>query len=192
MLDNKIRCLWADTPPTFRDYHDFEWGRPVHDDQKLFEMLILEGAQAGLSWITVLKKREAYRIAFDGFDPKIVSLYDDAKIEELMANEGIVRNRLKINSAILNAKLFLEVQKQYGSFDKFIWQYVDNKPIIGHFEKLEDMPASTPISDKISKDLKKMGFKFIGSTIIYAFMQATGMVNDHFTDCFVYEELTAK
>ena len=175
--------------PIYQDYHDFEWGRPVHDDRKLFEMLILEGAQAGLSWITVLKKREAYRIAFDGFDPNIVALYDDAKIEKLMANEGIIRNRLKINAAIVNAKLFLEVQKQHGSFDKFLWQYVDNKPIVGHFEKIEDVPATTPISDKISKDLKKMGFKFVGSTIIYAFMQATGMVNDHFTDCFVYKEL---
>jgi len=161
----------------------------MHDDQRLFEMLILEGAQAGLSWITILKKREAYRIAFDGFDPNIVALYDDAKIEELMLNEGIVRNRLKINAAILNAKLFLEVQKEYGSFDKFIWQYVDNEPIVGHFEKIEDVPATTPISDRISKDLKKMGFKFVGSTIIYAFMQATGMVNDHFVDCFVYKKL---
>ncbi|MCL2391801.1 MAG: DNA-3-methyladenine glycosylase I [Oscillospiraceae bacterium] len=189
MID-KNRCFWASDPPIFKDYHDFEWGRPEHNDQKLFEMLILEGAQAGLSWITVLKKREAYRIAFDGFDPNIVARYGDAKVEELMANEGIIRNRLKITSAITNAKLFLEVQKQYGSFDKFIWQYVDNKPIVGNFAKLEDMPASTEISDKISKDLKKIGFKFVGSTIIYAFMQATGMVNDHFPDCFVYEELT--
>jgi len=188
-MSEKIRCSWAGDLPIYQDYHDFEWGRPVHDDRKLFEMLILEGAQAGLSWITVLKKREAYRIAFDGFDPNIVALYDDAKIEKLMANEGIIRNRLKINAAIVNAKLFLEVQKQHGSFDKFLWQYVDNKPIVGHFEKIEDVPATTPISDKISKDLKKMGFKFVGSTIIYAFMQATGMVNDHFTDCFVYKEL---
>jgi len=190
-MSEKIRCSWSGDLPIYHDYHDNEWGRPVHDDQKLFEMLILEGAQAGLTWITILKKRENYRIAFDGFDPNIVANYDDAKIEELMANEGIVRNRLKINSAITNAKLFLEVQKQYGSFDKFLWQYVDNKPIVGHFEKIEDMPATTEISDKISKDLKKMGFKFVGSTIIYAYMQATGMVNDHFTDCFVYKELMA-
>jgi len=188
-MSEKTRCSWAGDLPIYQDYHDHEWGRPVHDDRKLFEMLNLEGAQAGLSWIIILKKREAYRIAFDGFDPNIVALYDDAKIEELMANDGIVRNRLKINAAIINAKLFLEVQKQYGSFDKFIWRYVDNKPIVGHFEKIENVPATTPISDKISKDLKKMGFKFVGSTIIYAFMQATGMVNDHFTDCFVYEEL---
>ena len=188
-MSDKIRCAWAGDLPIYQNYHDFEWGRPVHDDNRLFEMLILEGAQAGLSWITVLKKRENYRKAFDGFDPNIVAPYDDAKIEELMANEGIVRNRLKINAAITNAKLFLEVQKKYGSFDKFIWQYVDNKPIIGHFEKIEDIPAVTEVSDRISKDLKKMGFKFVGSTIIYAFMQATGMVNDHFTDCFVYEEM---
>jgi len=186
---NKNRCSWAGELPIYQDYHDHEWGRPVHDDRRWFEMLILEGAQAGLSWITVLKKREAYRVAFDGFDPEIVALYDEAKIEELMANEGIIRNRLKINAAIINAKLFLDVQKQYGSFDKFIWQYVDNTPIVGHFKTIEDIPATTPISDQISKDLKKMGFKFVGSTIIYALMQAAGLVNDHFTDCFVYEEL---
>jgi len=185
----KKRCFWAEEPPIYQDYHDNEWGRPLHDDQKLFEFLMLEGAQAGLSWITILKKREAYRKAFDGFDPNIVALYDDKKVEELMQNEGIVRNRLKINSTILNAKLFLEVQKKYGSFDKFIWDYVDGETIVGHVAKEEDFVATTPISDKISKDLKKMGFKFVGSTIIYAFMQATGMVNDHFTDCFVYKEL---
>lgn len=188
-MSEKNRCFWAGDLPIYQDYHDFEWGRPVHDDDKLFEMLILEGAQAGLSWITVLKKREAYRIAFDDFDPNIVARYDEAKVEELMANEGIVRNRLKINSAITNAKLFLDIQKQNDSFDSFIWSYVDNKPIIGNFKNIDDMPATTEISDKISKDLKNMGFKFVGSTIIYAFMQATGMVNDHFTDCFVYEEL---
>jgi len=186
-MSEVIRCF-GDTP-IYQDYHDREWGRPVHDDSKLFEMLILEGAQAGLSWITVLKKRDAYRIAFDGFDPNIVALYDDAKIEELMQNEGIIRNRLKINAAITNAKLFLEVQKRYGSFDKFIWEYVDNAPIVNNLKKIEDVQASTPLSDKISKDLKKMGFKFVGSTIIYAFMQAVGMVNDHITDCFVFDEI---
>jgi len=185
-MTEKIRCAWADESPLFDDYHDYEWGRPVHDDRKLFEMLILEGAQAGLSWLTILKKRENYRLAFDGFDPNIVALYDDTKVEELMANEGIVRNRLKITSAIINAKLFLEIQKQHGSFDKFIWSYVDNTPIVGHFEKIEDMPATTPISDKISRDLKKMGFKFVGSTIIHAYMQAIGMANDHLTNCFLY------
>jgi len=188
--DNKTRCSWCGDTQIYIDYHDNEWGRPVHNDRKLLEMLILEGAQAGLSWITVLKKREAYRKAFDNFDAEKMVRYDEAKIAELMANEGIIRNRLKINAAIVNAKLFLDVVKNHGSFDKFLWAYVDNKPIVNHFEKIEDVPATTPISDKMSKDLKKMGFKFVGSTIIYAFMQATGMVNDHFTDCFVYKELT--
>lgn len=187
MENIKNRCF-GDTP-LYADYHDNEWGRPVHDDVKLFEMLILEGAQAGLSWITVLKKREAYREAFDGFDPNKVALYSDEKIEELMKNEGIIRNRLKINAAVNNARLFLGIIEKYGSFDKFIWGYVDYKPVMGHWDKIEDVPITTPISDKISKDLKKMGFKFVGSTIIYSFMQATGMVNDHIADCFVYEEL---
>ena len=191
-LTEKIRCPWPGDIPIYIDYHDKEWGRPVHDDGKLFEMLILEGMQAGLTWITVLKKREAFREAFDGFDPKKVALYDDAKIQELMANEGIIRNRLKINAAINNAKLFLEIVEKYGSFDKFIWGYVDGKPIIGHPVKIEDIPATTPLSDTISKDLKKIGFKFVGSTIIYAFMQATGMVNDHIIDCFVYQEALSK
>ena len=186
-MEEKIRCF-GDTP-LYIDYHDNEWGRPVHDDNKLFEMLILEGAQAGLSWITVLKKRESYRKAFDGFDPEKVALYDAAKVEELMANERIIRNRLKIQAAIINAKLFLDIQKKYGSFNKFIWSYVDNKPIQNNIEQFEYYKASTPLSDKISKDLKKMGFKFVGTTIIYAFMQAVGMVNDHLIDCFVYEEL---
>jgi len=186
---SKIRCTWAGEAPIYVDYHDHEWGRPVHDDGKLFEMLILEGMQAGLSWITVLKKREAYRAAFDGFDPHKVALYGDAKIMELMANEGIIRNRLKINAVVNNAKLFLKVVEKYGSFDKFIWRYVDDTPIIGHHKKIEDMPATTPLSEQISKDLKKIGFKFVGSTIIYAFMQATGMVNDHISECFVYKEM---
>jgi 3-methyladenine DNA glycosylase len=181
------RCF-GDTP-IYIDYHDNEWGRPVHDDNKLFEMLILEGAQAGLSWITVLQKRDSYRKAFDGFDPKKVSLYDDTKIAELLANEGIIRNRLKINAAILNAKLFLEIVKAHGSFDKFIWKYVDFKPIVGRWESFENMPITTDISDKISKDLKKLGFKFVGSTIIYSFMQAVGMVNDHLKSCCVYEDV---
>jgi len=187
--NEKFRCRWAGNLPIYIDYHDNEWGRPEHDDGKLFEMLILEGMQAGLSWITVLKKREAFREAFDGFDPKTVALYNNKKIEELMANAGIIRNRLKINAAIVNAKLFLEIAEKYGSFDKFIWSYVDYAPITSNLEKIEDMPASTILSDKISKDLKKIGFKFVGSTIIYSFMQAIGMVNDHITDCFVYEEI---
>lgn len=186
-MSEKFRCF-GDTP-LYMDYHDHEWGRPVHDDNKLFEMLILEGAQAGLSWITVLKKREEYRKAFDGFDPKKVALYDETKTQQLMENAGIIRNRLKINAAITNARLFLEVTEKHGTFDKFIWSYVDNTPIVGHWAKAQDMPATTPISDKISKDLKKMGFKFVGSTIIYSFMQAVGMVNDHITECFVYHEM---
>ena len=186
-MSEKIRCFG--NTPLYIEYHDKEWGRPVHDDNKLFEMLILEGMQAGLSWITVLNKREAYRKAFDGFDPKKIVLYDDAKKSELMTNAGIIRNRLKINAVITNAKLFLEIVEKYGSFDKFIWGYVNHKPIVGHWEKFEDIPLTTPISDKISKDLKKMGFKFVGSSIIYAFMQAVGMVNDHLTKCFAYKEI---
>ena len=187
-MSEKFRCF-GDHLPIYAEYHDAEWGRPVHDDRKLFEMLILEGAQAGLSWETVLKKREAYREAFDNFDPQKIALYDDAKKEELMANAGIIRNRLKINAAVINAKLFLEIAEKHGSFDKFIWAYVDNKPIVGHWESFEYMPLTTPISDRISKELKKMGFKFVGSTIIYSFMQAVGMVNDHLKQCFVYEEM---
>jgi DNA-3-methyladenine glycosylase I len=188
-MNEKFRCFG--NTPLYADYHDNEWGRPVHDDDKLFEMLILEGAQVGLSWETVLKKREAYREAFDRFDPRKVALYDDAKIAELMENAGIIRNRLKINAAVTNAKLFLDIIEKHGSFDKFIWTYVDDKPIVGHWERFEDMPATTSISDKISKDLKKMGFKFVGSTIIYSFMQAVGMVNDHLRPCFVYKEMSS-
>ena len=186
-MGDKFRCFGA--TPLYEEYHDNEWGRPVHDDSKLFEMLILEGAQAGLSWETVLKKRESYREAFDGFDPRRVALYDDAKIAELMVNAGIIRNRLKVNAAVINARLFLGIIEKHGSFDKFIWAYVGNKPIVGHWESFKSMPLTTPVSDKISKDLKKMGFKFVGSTIIYSFMQAVGMVNDHLTPCHVYQEM---
>jgi len=189
-LSDKIRCCWCGDLPIYVDYHDNEWGRPVHNDNKLFEMLILEGAQAGLSWLTILKKRENYRAAFDDFDPSKIALYDDAKIQELLSNEGIVRNKLKINAAVANAKVVLRIQEEYGSFDKFLWSYVDNKPIVNRFEKMEDFVATSPVSDKLSKDLKKRGCNFVGSTIIYAFMQATGIVNDHFVHCFVYEELT--
>lgn len=183
--DEIKRCSWSNTE-IYHDYHDNEWGRPVHDDRKLFEMLILEGMQAGLSWITILNKREAFRQAFDQFDPVKVAAYDEAKIEELMQNEKIIRNRLKIKSAVTNARLFLEVQQEYGSFDTYIWSYVDHTPIINHFHDMSDIPASTPLSDRISKDLKKMGFKFVGSTIMYAFMQAIGIVNDHVKGCFLY------
>ena len=191
-MTEKTRCDWAGTLPVYIDYHDNEWGRATHDDNKLFEMLILEGMQAGLSWITVLKKREAFREAFDSFDPEKVSLYSEEKIAELMGNEKIIRNRLKINAAVINAKLFLDIQKEYGTFDKMIWNYVDNKPIKGNFKTTEDMPAYTELSDKISKDLKKRGFKFVGSTIIYSFMQAIGMVNDHISECFLCNAIEDK
>lgn len=181
-----IRCAWCGMDQIYIDYHDKEWGVPLHDDRRLFEMLILEGMQAGLSWITVLKKREAFREAFDNFDVKKVAGYTEKKVEELMQNEKIIRNRRKITAAIGNAKAFLEIQKEFGSFDKFIWSYVDNKPIINRFKTLDKMPANTPLSDKISKDLKKRGFNFVGTTIIYSFMQAVGMVDDHITSCFCH------
>ena len=187
-MSEKTRCGWVGGIPIFEGYHDNEWGRPVHDDRQLFEMLILEGAQAGLTWLTILKRREFYRRAFDNFDPQKVASYSDAKIQELLANEGIIRNRLKVNSAITNAQAFLAIAEKYGSFDKFIWGYVDNTPVVGHRATMDDVPATTPLSDKISKDLKKLGFKFVGSTIIYAYMQATGIVNDHTVDCFRYRE----
>ena len=181
-------CFWA-TSPAMLKYHDEEWGVPVHDDRLLFEFLILEGAQAGLSWYTILRKRENYRRAFAGFDPIKVSKFNAAKVESLMQDAGIVRNRLKILSAIQNAKSFLAVQKEFGSFDKYIWGFVGGKPIVNKIKTMKDIPVSTPISDAISKDLKKRGFKFVGSTIIYAHMQATGMVNDHLVECFRHREV---
>ncbi len=181
------RCKWAGSDPLYQEYHDEEWGVPIHDDRKLFEMLILEGAQAGLSWITILRKRENYRKAFSNFDVKKIARYDSKKFDQLLQNEGIVRNRLKINAAIVNAKLFLKVQKEFGSFDKYIWQFVNGKPIINNRKNLKELPAKTIESDLMSKDLKKRGFKFVGSTICYAFMQAVGMVNDHTMDCFRYK-----
>jgi DNA-3-methyladenine glycosylase I len=184
------RCSWAGELPIYINYHDHEWGRPVHDDGKLFEMLILEGMQAGLSWLTILKKREAFRVAFDGFDPGKVALYDEEKVAELLENEAIIRNRLKIRAAIGNAQCFLAVVAEYGSFDRFIWSYVEECPVVGNLKKVEDMPVTTPLSDRISKDLKARGFKFVGSTIIYSFMQAVGLVNDHVEDCFAFEEIT--
>ena len=190
-MEEKCRCSWAGDVPVYVDYHDNEWGRPTHDDRMLFELLVLEGAQAGLSWLTILKKREAYREAFDGFDPAKVALYDEAKVEELMANEGIVRNRLKINAAITNAKLSLDVAREFGSFDAFIWGYVDGEPIVNRWKTQADVPATTPLSDRISEDLKKRGFKFVGSTIVYAYLQSIGIVNDHVVDCFAYRELTS-
>lgn len=183
------RCKWSGNDPLYQKYHDEEWGVPVHNDRLLFEFLILEGAQAGLSWITILKKRKNYKKAFDNFNAKKIAKYDAKKVKELLNNEGIVRNRLKINAAIINAKAFLDVKKEFGSFDKYIWQFVGGKPIINKFKSIKELPAKTEISDAMSKDLKKRGFKFVGSTICYAFMQAVGMVNDHETTCFRYKEL---
>ena len=177
------RCGWCGNEPIYQEYHDKEWGKPVYEDNKLFEMLILEGMQAGLSWITILKKREAFREAFDNFNPKKIAHYDDKKIGELLENKSIIRNKSKIKAAISNAKFFLEIQKEYGSFSQFLWQYVDFKPLVNRPKTLADLPTKTPLSDKISKDLKKRGFKFVGSTIMYSFMQATGMVNDHILEC---------
>lgn len=181
------RCTWPTNDLAIR-YHDEEWGTPLHDDRRLFEFLILEGAQAGLSWDTILRKRENYRKAFDGFDPKKVARYTDAKIEKLLQDEGIIRNRLKITSAIRNAKAFLKIQSEFGSFDKYIWSFVDEKPINNKLKTSSEIVATSLVSDIISKDLKKRGFNFVGSTIIYAFMQATGMVNDHLTSCFRYKQ----
>jgi len=184
------RCAWCGGDPLYQAYHDAEWGVPMHNDRTLFEFLILEGAQAGLSWITILKKRENYRAAFDGFDATRIARYDAGKIESLLQNPGIVRNRLKVAAAVTNAQRFLEVQTEFGSFDNFIWQFVDGKPIHNARRSIAEVPASTPESDAMSKELKKRGFKFVGSTICYAHMQATGMVNDHTTDCFRYKELS--
>ena len=180
---NVVRCAWASAEPN-TSYHDQEWGIPVHDDRLLFEFLILEGAQAGLSWETILKKREAYRKAFDNFDPVRVARYSPARVERLMKNAGIVRNRLKIESTIDNAKAFLHVQKEFGSFDAYVWGFVGGKPRMNSPKTMKDVPVSTPESDELSKDLKRRGFRFVGTTICYAFMQAVGMVNDHIAGCF--------
>lgn len=185
----KKRCEWCGTDPLYVAYHDEEWGVPVHDDRRLFEMLVLEGAQAGLSWATILKKREAYREAFDHFDPEKISRYTSKKIEKLLSNPGIVRNRLKIESAVRNARAFLEVGGEFGSFDRYIWRFVGGRPVSNRWRTLKDLPAATPQSAAMSKDLKKRGFNFVGSTICYAFMQSVGMVNDHVVDCFRYREV---
>lgn len=183
------RCAWTGADPLYRDYHDQEWGVPVHDDRLLFEFLILEGAQAGLSWITILRKRESYRAAFENFDPAVVARFDEQKQAELLANPGIVRNRLKVASAISNARAFLQVQEQFGSFDAYLWRFVDGRPIQNSWRSIKEVPASTAVSDSLSRDLKQRGFRFVGSTICYAHMQAVGMVNDHTTDCFRWQEL---
>ncbi len=185
------RCSWAGDDPLYIAYHDDEWGVPVHDDRTLFEFLILEGAQAGLSWITILKKRESYRRAFDGFDPRRIARYREARILKLLGNAGIVRNRLKVRSTVTNAKAFLAVEKEFGSFDRFIWQFVGGRPKVNAWKSLSEVPASTPESDAMAKELKRRGFKFVGSTICYAYMQAVGMVNDHTVNCFRYREVGA-
>jgi len=185
----KQRCSWPKKDPLYIDYHDKEWGVPVYDDQTLFEFLILETFQAGLSWITVLRKRDNFRKAFDHFDYKKVAKYDEKKFEELIQDAGIIRNKLKVKAAISNAQAFMEVQKEFGSFSKYIWGFVNGKPIKNDFKSLSELPANTPLSDTISMDLKKRGFKFVGSTVIYAHMQATGMVNDHVESCFRYNEI---
>lgn len=182
---NLKRCEWCGNDPLYIKYHDEEWGRPVFDDPTLFEFLILEGFQAGLSWITILKKRENFREAFDYFDFQKIAKYTEEDFERLLSNEGIIRNKLKIRAAKTNAQAFLKVREEFGSFSNYIWAFVDNQPVVNHFESLKEIPASTPLSDKISKDLKKRGFKFVGSTIVYAHMQATGMVNDHIMKCAI-------
>ncbi len=183
------RCAWAGADSLYQAYHDLEWGVPLHDDRALFEFLLLEGAQAGLSWITILRKRQAYHDAFDQFDADRIARYDDKKLAQLLQNEGIVRNRLKLQSAVSNAQKFLQVQNEFGSFNAFIWRFVEGVPQQNKWRTLAEVPASTPASEAMSKELKHRGFKFVGSTICYAFMQATGMVNDHTTDCFRHIQL---
>ena len=183
-MTNKNRCAWCEKDDLYRNYHDNEWGKPVYDDATLFEFLILETFQAGLSWHTILKKRENFRKAFDQFDVKKVAAYNDKKLQILIEDTGIIRNQLKIKSAVSNAQAFIKIQEEFGSFSKYIWAFVDGKPIDNKPQTLKDVPATTPLSDALSKDLKKRGFKFVGSTVVYAHMQATGMVNDHVVDCF--------
>lgn len=183
-MDNKIRCSWCEKDDLYRDYHDNEWGNPIYEDDKLFEFLVLETFQAGLSWHTILKKRVNFRIAFDQFDYSKIAQYDDRKIDELMQNAGIIRNGLKIKGTIANAIAFIEVQKEFGSFSQYIWSFTNGKPIDNKPQTVKNIPATSEISDAISKDLKKRGFKFVGSTVVYAHMQATGMVNDHVADCW--------
>lgn len=180
------RCAWCGQDPLYIAYHDLEWGRPLHDDRALFELMILEGAQAGLSWITILKKREGYRRLFDHFDAEKVAAYDEQKVTQLLSDPGIVRNRLKVRSAITNARVVLDLREEFGSLDHYFWRYVDGQPIQNHWTCMDELPASTPLSDTISKDLKKRGLRFFGTTICYAFMQSIGLVNDHTTNCFLY------
>lgn len=183
------RCPWCGNDELYVKYHDEEWGVPVHDDKKHFEFLVLESAQAGLSWLTILRKRENYRKAYDGFDPAMVARYDEKKIDELMHNPGIIRNRRKIESSINNARCFLKIQEEFGSFDNYIWSFVDNKPVKNHWTDISQLPARSELSDRISRDLQARGFRFLGSIIIYSHLQATGLINDHLVNCFKYDNL---
>lgn len=183
------RCPWCGSDPLYMRYHDLEWGVPIHDDRTLFEFLTLEGAQAGLSWITILRKRERYRAVFDNFEPQLVAGFDERKVAELLGDPGIVRNRLKIGSTVGNAGAFLGIQEQFGSFDSYLWRFVDGTPIQNSWSRMDEVPASTPLSDAISRDLKRHGFRFVGSTIVYSLMQAVGLVNDHLTGCRRWREL---
>ena len=185
----KKRCEWANSPSIYIDYHDTEWGVPLHDDDKLFEFLVLEGMQAGLSWLIVLNKRENFRKAFDDFDPRKVAGYDDDRIAELLQNAGIIRNKAKVRAAVTNAQAFLDIQKEFGSFSKYMWGFVDGKPVINKWKKLSQIPTTTPIAEDLSHDLKKRGLKFVGPTVVYSHMQATGMVNDHLVDCFRWKDV---
>jgi len=190
MKENKNSCAWPGSSDLMIKYHDEEWGVPVHDDRKLFEFIVLDGFQAGLSWSTILNKRENFRKAFDNFEPEVIAEYGEGKIVTLLQYAGIIRNKLKVRATITNASAFLEVQKEFGTFDRYIWQFTGGKPLVNKWKNMSDIPASTKESDAMSKDLKKRGFKFVGTTICYAFMQAAGMVNDHVVDCFRYEELS--
>ncbi|MBP3950858.1 DNA-3-methyladenine glycosylase I [Bacillus suaedae] len=182
------RCDWVNSDPLYINYHDHEWGVPEYDDQKLFELLLLEGAQAGLSWYTVLKKRDNYRRLFDHFDPKKIAAYDEEKVQSLLKDSGIIRNKLKVRAAITNAKRYFSIEEEYGNFSNYIWSFVDGKPIVNHWQAMNEVPVTTEISDRMSKSLKKKGFKFVGPTICYAFMQASGMVHDHLTTCICYKK----
>jgi DNA-3-methyladenine glycosylase I len=186
-MESKTRCAWCEKDDLYRDYHDNEWGNPVYDDDKLFEFLVLETFQAGLSWYTILKKRDNFRKAFDFFDYKKIANYNENKVTALLQDAGIIRNQLKIRGTIANAIAFIKVQEEFCSFSKYIWNFTDGKPIVNHYKTMKDLPATTPLSDAISKDLKKRGFKFVGSTVVYAHMQATGMVDDHVADCWKRE-----
>ena len=187
-MAEKIRCGWSVSDPIYIDYHDCEWGVPVRDDRKQFEFLVLESAQAGLSWLTILKRREGYKRLYEGFDPEIVAQFDEKSIQHMLRDAGIIRNRKKIESSINNAKRFLEVREQYGSFSKYLWGFTDGRQVVNHFKSLSEIPANTALSDTIARDMKQRGFRFLGTTIIYAHLQATGLVNDHLVDCFRYQD----